>query len=69
MESDQASYFVGVFLMPEPIDLPLTFGGHPDSAEPGDLDTLFGVHIQTPFEFAEVADWPGVKSLQEERKP
>ena len=53
----------------QPIDLPLTFGGHPDHSEPGDLDTLFGVHIQTPVEFSEVGDWPHGGKLTQEEKP
>lgn len=53
--------------MPQPIDLPLTFGGHPDQTEPAEPANLFGIRIVTPFEFAEVGDWPSeVKLTQEE---
>ena len=57
-------------MIPQPIDLPLTFQGHPDEAIPAGTEELFGAHIVTPFEFSEVGDWPHeVKLPQEESKP
>ena len=30
----------------QPIDLPLTFGGHPDSAQPLEAVELFGIRVR-----------------------
>ena len=55
--------------MPQPIDLPLSFEGHPDQTEPAEPANLFGIRIVTPFEFAEVGDWPSeVKTIREKEK-